>query len=55
MIYRLINFAHAVLKLLMFKVGGIISISKMQFLNFSGSERVKQFSLTTQNNDDYLL
>ena len=39
--YRLIHFALAVLKLLMFKVGGIIGISKMQFLIFSGSERVK--------------
>ena len=42
MISRLIDFALVVLKLLMFKVCGIIGISKIEFFNFSGTERVKQ-------------
>ena len=41
MICRLIDFGHVVLKLLMFKVCLIIGISKIEFLNFSGTERVK--------------
>ena len=41
MIGRLINLALAVLNLLMFKVGGIIGISKFNFFNFSSTERVK--------------
>ena len=41
MVCRLIDFALVVLKLLMFKVCGIIGISKIEFFNFSGTERVK--------------
>ena len=41
MVCRLIDFALVVLKLLMFKVCGIIGISKTEFFNFSGTERVK--------------
>ena len=41
MIGTLINLALAVLNLLMFKVGGIIGISKFDFFNFSSTERVK--------------
>ena len=37
----LIDFALVVLKLLMFKVCVIIGISRIEFFNFSGSERVK--------------
>ena len=40
MVCRLIDFALLVLKLLMFKVCVIIGISKMEFSNFSGTERV---------------
>ena len=40
MVCRLIDFALLVLKLLMFKVCVIIGISKMEFFNFSGTERV---------------
>ena len=39
---RLIDFALVVLYLMMFKVGGIIGISKIEFFNFSSIERVKQ-------------
>ena len=39
-ISRLIDFAFVVLKLLMFKVCGIIGISEIEFFNFSGIERV---------------
>ena len=42
MVYRLIDFAFVVLKLLLFKVCGIIGISKNEIFNFSGPERVKQ-------------
>ena len=38
---RLIDFVLMVLKLLMFKVCVIIDISKIEFFNFSGTERVK--------------
>ena len=37
---KLINLALVVLKFLMFKVCGIIGISKIEFFNFSGTERV---------------
>ena len=40
---RLIDFAFVVLQLLMFKVCVIIGISKMEFFNFSGNERVNTF------------
>ena len=42
MVCRLIDFALVVLKLLMFKVCEIIGISKIEFFNFSGTERVKK-------------
>ena len=38
---RLIDFVLMVLKLLMFKVCVITDISKIEFFNFSGTERVK--------------
>ena len=41
MVCRLIDFALAVLKLLIFKVCVIIGISKIEFFNFSGTEKVK--------------
>ena len=37
----LIYFVLVVLKLLMFKICGIIGISKSKFYNFSGTEKVK--------------
>ena len=37
MVWRLINFAFAVLRLLMFKVCRIIDISKTEFFSFSGT------------------
>ena len=42
MVWRLIDFALVVLKLLMFKVCGSIDISKVECFNLSGTERVKQ-------------
>ena len=39
MVCRLIDFALVVLELLMFKVCGIIGISKIKFFNFSSNER----------------
>ena len=43
MAFRLIDFAFVVLKIFMFKVCGIIGISKIEFFNFSSTERVKAF------------
>ena len=40
MVRRLIDFALVVLKLLMFKVCAIIDFSKIEFFDFSGTERV---------------
>ena len=40
MLCRLTDFALVVLKLLMFKVCGIIGISKIEFSNFSGTDMV---------------
>ena len=40
MIYRLVDFALVFLKLLMFKVGEIIGILKIEFFNFTNTERV---------------
>ena len=40
MVCRLIDIALVVLKLLMFKVCEIIGISKIEFFNFLGNERV---------------
>ena len=42
MVCRLTDLTLVVLELLMFKVCGIINISKVEFFNFSGEERVKQ-------------
>ena len=42
MVCRLIDFALLPLNLLIFEVCGIIGISKIEFLNFFGTERVKQ-------------
>ena len=42
MVCRLIDSALAVLELSMFKVCGIIGISKIKFFNFSGNERVNK-------------
>ena len=42
MVSKLIAFAPVVLKLLMFKVRGIIGMSKIDFFNFSGTKNVKQ-------------
>ena len=42
MVYRLVDIGLVVLNLLMFKVNGIIRISKINFFNFSGNEGVKQ-------------
>ena len=42
MVCRLKRFALVVLELLIFKVCRIIGISKIEFLRFSGNERVKQ-------------
>ena len=40
MVCRWIDFAFVVPELLMFKIYGIIDISKIEFFNFSGNERV---------------
>ena len=42
MVYQVIVFELLVLTLLMFQVFGIIDLSKTNFLNFSGFEKVKQ-------------
>ena len=42
MVYRLIDFALVVLKLLINQVSVITGISKIEFFNFSGTERIKQ-------------
>ena len=42
MVCSLIDFPLSVLKLLMFEICVIIDISKIEFYNFSGTERVKQ-------------
>lgn len=42
MLKTLIDFAVVVLELLIFKLYGIIRISKVEFLNFSGNERAKR-------------
>ena len=42
MVRRLVDFDFVVLKLLIVKIHGIIAISKMDFLKFTGKERVKQ-------------
>ena len=42
MISRLIDFVLVILQLLMIKICGIIGISKVEFFNFSGTEKVKQ-------------
>ena len=44
MISRLMEFAFVVLYLLIFKVCGIIGISKIEFFSFTGSEKVKMLT-----------
>ena len=45
MVCRLIDIALVVLKLLMFKTCAILGISKINFLNFFGTERVKNHQM----------
>ena len=40
-----VDFAFLVLKLLVFKVCGVIGILKIDFFNFFGTERVKAINL----------
>ena len=40
MVCRLINFAPVILKLLIFKASGIIGVTKIEFSNICGTERV---------------
>ena len=54
MVGRLIDFSLVVLKLLMFKVCGIIGISKIEFFNFFGIERVKQNLKKLKTNQNLL-
>ena len=52
MVCRLIDFALVFLKLLVFKVCGIIGISEIEFFNFSGTERVKQNQKNFKNHSE---
>ena len=54
---RLIGFVLLVLKLLMFKVCGIIGISKIKFFNCSGIERVKlsKFQSSSQSKQNRVM
>ena len=54
MVCRLIDLALVVLKLLIFKVCGIIGVSKTEFLNFCGNERVKQNQKNLKNIENLL-
>ena len=47
MVCRLIDFAPVVLKLLIFKVCGIIGISEMELSSYSGNERVNREIIKT--------
>ena len=49
MICSLIDFSLVVLKLLMFKVSGIIRISKIKFFNFPDTERADLLMITLTN------
>ena len=40
---RLIDFALVIFKLLMFQVCGIIGVTKIEFSNISGTEKVNTF------------
>ena len=46
MVCRLIDFTLVVLKLLMFKVCGVIGLRKIDFFNFSGTEKTSNFLRT---------
>ena len=46
---KLIDFEFVVLKLLMFEVCGIIGVTKIQFSNISGTERVKRTTKKLKN------
>ena len=52
MISRLIDFELTVLWLIMFKVYGIIEVTKIEFFNYSRTERVKRNQ--KQKNEDIL-
>ena len=54
MVCSLIDFAFVVLKILMLKVCGIIGISKIEFFNFSGTERVKENQKKVNSNQNFL-
>ena len=45
MVCILIDFALAALKLLMFKVCGMIGVTKIELSNISGTERVNKTSM----------
>ena len=49
MVCRSTDFALVVFKLLMFKVGGIIVISEIEFFNFSGTKRVEKKKKKNKN------
>ena len=53
MVCRLIDFALVVLKLLIIKFCVVIGISKAEFFNFSGTERVKQNEKKCKNHSKY--
>ena len=52
MMSRLIDFELTVLWLIMFKVCGIIEVTKIEFFNYSRTERVKRNQ--KQKNEDIL-
>ena len=52
MMSRLIDFELTVLWLIMFKVCGIIEVTKIEFFNYSQTERVKRNQ--KQKNEDIL-
>ena len=52
MMSRLIDFELTVLWLIMFKVCGIIEVTKIEFFNYSRAERVKRNQ--KQKNEDIL-
>ena len=54
MVCSLVDFALVVLDILMFNVWGIIGISKIEFFNFSGTERVKQNQKNLKTNENLL-
>ena len=55
MISRLMEFAFVVLYLLIFKVCGIIGISKIEFFSFTGSEKVKMLTVKVRKQKTQIL